>query len=384
MANSSSKSDSAKRRKDFPLSIHKGTGRWFKKVRGQFHYFGKVTDDPEGKAALELWLEQRDDLFAGRRPRRKSDELSLKDLVNSFLMFKDELVESGEITKRTHGGYKEVGQLLVDIVGSKRTASDIGPDDFADLRAQLSKRFGPVSLTNRIQVIRSIFKYGYDAGLLERPARFGLFKKPRAKVIRETRIAKGEQDFTAAEVRALLDHATKNMRAMILLGIQAGFGNKDCADLTVSAINLQKGWIDYPREKVAAHRRVPLMPDTVAALRDVIESRKHHGDLVFVGSRGADYRVENGGYRVAQEFSRAAKAAGISGRGFYCCRRTFQTVAEESGDLVAVMAIMGHIPSENDMSARYRQRVSDERLRCVVNVVHDWVWPRPSVIGVAS
>ena len=37
-----------KPRKDFPLSIHKGTGYWCKKVRGQVHYFGKVEDDPKG------------------------------------------------------------------------------------------------------------------------------------------------------------------------------------------------------------------------------------------------------------------------------------------------------------------------------------------------
>ncbi len=27
-----------------PLSTHKGTGHWCKKVRGRVHYFGKVAD----------------------------------------------------------------------------------------------------------------------------------------------------------------------------------------------------------------------------------------------------------------------------------------------------------------------------------------------------
>ena len=40
-----------------------------KKVRGRFHYFGKVADDPDGQKALELWLAQKDDLLAGRKPR---------------------------------------------------------------------------------------------------------------------------------------------------------------------------------------------------------------------------------------------------------------------------------------------------------------------------
>jgi hypothetical protein len=41
---------------DFPLFKH-ATGRWCKKVGGQFHYFGKIADDPDGQVALAKWLE---------------------------------------------------------------------------------------------------------------------------------------------------------------------------------------------------------------------------------------------------------------------------------------------------------------------------------------
>ena len=39
-----------KPRPDFPLFPH-ARGYWAKKVRGQLHYFGKVSDDPKGVAA---------------------------------------------------------------------------------------------------------------------------------------------------------------------------------------------------------------------------------------------------------------------------------------------------------------------------------------------
>lgn len=381
----SAKPQPAAKTKDFPLSIHKASGRWCKKVQGRRIYFGKVSDDPQGKAALEKWLTQRDDLLAGREPRPDHTGLRLGDLCDHWLTYKAELVQSGELAQRTHDGYRSGCQLLCDIIGKHRSAADIGPDDFQKVRAVLAKRYAPVGLTNRIQIIRSLFKYGYDAELLDKPARFGLFKKPRAKVIRESRLAKGAQDFTAAEVRALIAAATVNMRAMILLGVQGGFGNHDCATLTESAIDFKTGWLDWPRSKTATHRRIPLWDETLVAIKAAMADRPAGSELVFMGRRGVDYIATDGGYRVAKEFARAVRDAGITpGRGFYCLRRTFQTVAENARDLVAVQAIMGHIPSENDMSARYRQRVSDDRLTDVTGHVHQWLWPRPMVEGGAK
>jgi hypothetical protein len=57
----------AKPRFDFPLFPH-ATGRWAKKIRGKLHYFSKWAD-PD--AALQRYVEERDDLYAGRKPRRK-------------------------------------------------------------------------------------------------------------------------------------------------------------------------------------------------------------------------------------------------------------------------------------------------------------------------
>src|SRR5690606_31125749 len=138
---------------------------------------------------------------------------------------------------------------------------------------------GPVALANQIQRTRSVFKYGFEAGLLERPMRFGTeFRKPSKRSVRQARAARGQRLFEPGEIGKILDAAGVQLRAMVLLGLNCGMGNTDVASLPIDALDLDGGVLEFPRTKTAIPRRATLWPETVAALRAALDARPEPKD----------------------------------------------------------------------------------------------------------
>ncbi len=366
----------AKPSPDFPLTAHPA-GYWCKKIRGKVHYFGKW-DDPDG--ALKKYLEQKDALHAGRKPRESSDGVTVKELANAFLNHKQTLVDAGELSLLTWADYKRVADELLSHVGKGRVLADLDPDDFASLRTKMSKKWGPFRLKKSVQYIRSMFKHAYEAGLLDRPMRFGPgFKRPSMKTLRLHRAEQGQKLFTAAEIHRMLTAAGPALRAMILLGINCGYGNGDCGTLPLSAVDMERGFIDFPRPKTGIPRRCALWPETVAALKEALAKRPEpklaeHAGLVFITKYGLSWSKEDSSGPLTQETRKLLNRLGIDGhRNFYTLRHTFRTIADEAKDQPAADYIMGHeVPH---MSSIYRERISDERLMAVTDHVRAWLFP---------
>jgi len=361
---------------DFPLFPH-ATGRWAKKIRGKLHYFG-AWDDPE--AALGRYLDQKDDLHAGRAPRKAADGVTVRDLLNRFLTAKQAMVDTGEIAPRTFRDYHATCKTIGDAFGFNPIVEDLASSDFEQLRRKLAKNRGPVALGNEIQRIRVVFKYAYDAGLIDRPIRYGpTFKRPSKRVLRKERNARGPKMFEADEIRSMLDAAGVKLKAMILLGVNCGFGNTDCATLPKKAVDLEGGWIDYARPKTGIHRRCPLWPETVAALRIVIDNRpkpkdKAHDGLVFITKYGKSWSKDTGDNPISKETAKILASLGVQRKGvnFYALRHTFETIGGASRDQIAVDEIMGH--ARDDMASVYREKIGDERLKAVTNHVRRWLF----------
>src|SRR5262249_58857173 len=102
-----------------------------------------------------------------------------------------------------------VCEIVVSHFGKTRLVTDLDPEDFTRLRNKVAKHWGPHRLGSKlIQYTRCLFKHALDAGLIDRPVRFGPgFKRPSKKVLRLNRADAGPKLFTACEARHLIDAA---------------------------------------------------------------------------------------------------------------------------------------------------------------------------------
>ena len=382
--------------KSFPLTHHRN-GQFCKKIRGQLFYFGSVKD-PD--AALNRYHEHCAGLHSGRITEvKRNTGLTVSGLANHFLGAAEARRDAGELSPRTFVDYYRDCERLVRFFGRDRLVDSITRDDVKLLRKHLARGVNPETLSGRVGVTRSIFKFAYEEELVDKPIRFGKdLKRPDRRLLRRSRAEAGRKHFQASEIRTLLDAAPLQLRAMILLGINCGLGNLDVAALPVNCIDIEHGWIDYPRAKTGVRRRCPLWPETVKAIVAVQEGRKavrvkpkpeSHG-LLFVTRKGHPFvrsaaKVSPDGRphviehdAIATTLKRIMGRHGITmrGLGFYGLRRSFETIGAETGNQVAVDHIMGHVPHASDMGAVYRQHVAETALRQVTDHVRQWLFGR--------
>jgi integrase len=182
----------------------------------------------------------------------------------------------------------------------QRLAVDIDSDDFTKLRDEMAKSLGSIALKNEINRVRCVFKFAYDHRLINVPVAYGQsFRRPNPKRIRLERREKGRRQFTPEQIKALLVVASVPLKAMILMGINCGFGNADCGQLKFSHVDLDSGWFDFARPKTGIDRRGKLWPETITALRDAITCRPEPKDerlkpLIFITSRLTSWYKDTG------------------------------------------------------------------------------------------
>jgi len=249
-----------------------------------------------------------------------------------------------------------------------------------------------------------LFTYAYEMNLTDHPVKYGkAFERPSAARKRKSRraaeLANGKRLLDASEVRALLAAAQGPLRALVLLGINGGLGNTDCANLPLSAVNWEKAVIEFDRPKTGIERVVPLWPETLQALHAVLATRPRPADkeaekTLFLTASGEAlirqrvHHAEDSSVEkivtvdsVGDQFDRLLRRLGLKrkGIGFYTLRHTFRTWADEVRDQHAIHRIMGHtIPG---MSGIYVEEISLDRLWAVTEHVRHKLFPPEGAVS---
>lgn len=377
---------------DFPLSVHLASGRYYKVVRGQRHYFGKLEDGPG--PALEAWLAVRDELVSGLTPEswKRGAGVTVGDLLNEWLEAQASKAEAGDINGRTFADYHRVAKVVADVLGRITRVTDLTPDRFAKLGSRFKRDQSPTNAGKSITITKMAFSWAWQNGVIPNPVRLGTdFKMPAKAARRAASRSRGKGIYTAAQVRKLLSASSGQLHAMTLLGINGGMTQLEVSGLVPGDFDLDAGLIEMVRNKSGIRRTIPLWQETLEAVRAVIADSG--GDLVFMTTRGnpwvreyVDHVPTPGNPKATTpklrrtdslnlEFRKLLKATGckIEGAGFGRLRHTFSTVADELNDPNAKRRILGQ--ELVGIDSHYVTSIGIDRLRLITDHVHRWVWP---------
>lgn len=339
-------------------------GQWRKRHKGRDYYFGPI-DDPNG--ALAEWRARWPGILRGETeaPAPRQIYLTIKAAFEQFINHQLAQHRNGDLTWETVSEYKYLARKAIRAVGEKRDIGQLETRDF-DKMLRAVDGLSAISRHKYVIKIKTMLNWISDQfGIsIQIPASF---KGPPMKAIRKQRNERDDKTLTRKQIQTLLDVADDQAKALILLGINGGFGNADASALRVKDIDLNNAVIDHFRNKTEARRVVPLWPQTVDAIRQVIDPSR---ELLFVDSVGKPL-VRRGKHGICRIMEELRSATSIQAT-YYGFRYTFATIAAQVADDHARKLIMGHVI--DGVSENYVLTFPKRRLLKVSNHVRKWLF----------
>lgn len=399
--------------KDFPLTVH---------VRGYVKSgMGWIAGKVSPAEALAIYHEKAaakldNKSVAPVKIRHEGDDQTVDELSERWLIDKKSETDAGTMTL---GHYVQCGKAVesfaahvvgkdVPAIGGRvigeETIRDLTPDHFADFGRGCIKLKGVKYARRTARLIMAMFNQADGEDWIDRPIKFG-------KRFRKIASAQGDPVRktvpTAAQIRAVLAHLeTKlielrsgfardlmpvmRLRAAILMGVNGGYGATDLSELPLEVIDLENAIIDYRRGKTKQERVVPLMPETVDALRPLVEHAKANKHahpfrtregkpLVWqVAKRDVSGEITSMTYidSLNNAYGKVLRTLGfkVKGSGFYKIKDLHITHADEFGNDRAARLLTGHASAEKARDGRASYGVvTDEKLRALVEHIRQSV-----------
>jgi integrase len=232
------------------------------------------------------------------------------------------------------------------------------------VHAPNSKNDGEISVAERgrrvlavTSLLTDITEWGWD----EAPARRVTFRDDVPRLPRPLpRYLPHDVDRRLQD--ALREHADNVLAAdALLLQRACGLRIGELLDLELDCVHEvpdNGAWLKVPLGKLDTERMVPLDPETVTLIDEIIEIRSHGRALPHPRyHRPAQFLFTHHGRRLTQsavrnELDRAAATAGLGHLTSHQLRHTYATSLVNAGvSLQALMALLGHVSAE--MSLRY-------------------------------
>lgn len=192
-----------------------------------------------------------------------------------------------------------------------------------------------------MRTLRRILGKAVDGGLLQAP--------PRIKLLKE----QGREIIIDPQVEAkLLAAAKQPLRDVIVIMQDTGMRPQDVFRLRWEHVNWQKGTIFIPYGKTKNSRRY--IPISGRVMDVLLMRRKGSSEWIFPSRRSKTGHLTT----VANQWRKTRKDVGLDPAvKLYCCRHTFATdILERTGNLAAVMKVLGHADAQTAMRYQHPGR----------------------------
>ncbi|MHC4299110.1 MAG: tyrosine-type recombinase/integrase [Planctomycetota bacterium] len=303
-----------------PISYHKHTKQYYTTRGGKRIYLGSDRENALKRYhQLGLGIEHVPEVVA------KPVGITVKELANRFITAQQANWRNPKTTLKCYKDW--LGRFIKD--HPKLKAADFTVEMFAAWKLSLKERdYSSESVNHYLGAVRAMFLFAEDTGIIERA--------PKLKRVKnETKAATGSGGkplYKPEDLARLLKRADPQLKAMLILALNCGFGPKDIRDLTWEHIEGER--ITLRRSKTGVCQTYLLWPETRELLNDIKDKRAeliarmakrkiHHCDdgNVFMTRFWRPWNKD----AVAEQFRKLCKKAKVPCYGFYRLRHCAST-----------------------------------------------------------
>jgi integrase len=244
-----------------PISFHKHTKQYYVTRNGKRIYLGS-----DKKEALKKYHRMGLGVETRNTENRVASEITIKELANRFIATQRANWKNPKVTIKCYQAW--LGRFLRDYPELKACKFSI--EMFSEWKLSLKERgYSAESINHYLSAVRSIFNFAEDMDLISKAPKLNRVKnEPTPRVG-----SKKKPLYSREQIKLLLENSCIQMKAMILLALNCGFGPKDMHDLKWEDIDGKR--ITLPRSKTGVSQTYLLWEETKQVLDALrLERRK--------------------------------------------------------------------------------------------------------------